>query len=673
MLFPALGPTYYDEKDRGLLSKMEQFYTSSLTINQSFWAEADIDSRFYVGDQAINNTYYMNSMYPFGNSKNNFFFNRIRPVVQNVTGYQRRNRKSTIAVPVENSDQRTADQFSKILMWNDEQENVGYTISDAFEGALVTGMSLLQVWMDYRSDPLSGNIRVNNCAYNSFMIDPFFKKTDLSDCNGLWKRSYLTKRECISLLPSHTDEILGLPSAINNRDGKFQFMPQSYDYGPTNLMTYDEYYYRDYRTQLMVIDPNTGEGIEWRGSDEDLKRYLQAFPVLTTMKNEIPTVRLAIVVQGKVMKNDLQENGLDCYPFVPVFGYYNPQIPDFPWRVQGLVRGLRDAQYLYNRRKVIELDILESQINSGLKVKENALVNFEDVFLMGQGKPLVLKKDAAMTDVERMTAPDVPQSMIQLSEILGKEIQQLSGVNEELLGSAIDDKAGILSALRQGAGLTTLQKLFDQLDNSQKMLGKIRLQLVQNNFTPGKVKRIIQEDPSEQFYDKTFGRYDAAVEEGFNTTTQKQLQFAQLMQMKGAGMNIPEVNIIQAATLQNKQELIDSMEAASKQQQEMQQMQIQVQMQELQSRSVLSQATAHAQQGLGDERYSRIPENRALAEERVAEAQKDRELGFLHLMKALSELESLDLEKMKKIAELTRIVKDTDEKNILDIAQDSLS
>jgi len=121
-------------------------------------------------------------------------------------------------------------------------------------------------------------------------------------------------------------------------------------------------------------------------------------------------------------------------------------------------------QYLYNRRRVIELDMLESQINSGYKYKENALVNPKDVFLEGQGKGLALKSEAEMTDVEKIQPAQIPPSMMQLSEILGQEVQQISGVNEELLGAAEDDKSGILSMLRQGAGLTTLQVLFDNLD-----------------------------------------------------------------------------------------------------------------------------------------------------------------------------------------------------------------
>ena len=40
MLFPTLGPQYYDEKDKAVLQRMESFYAEAITINQSFWGEA---------------------------------------------------------------------------------------------------------------------------------------------------------------------------------------------------------------------------------------------------------------------------------------------------------------------------------------------------------------------------------------------------------------------------------------------------------------------------------------------------------------------------------------------------------------------------------------------------------------------------------------------------------
>jgi len=652
-LFPQIGPAYYDEKHRGILERMESFYSEAISINQSFWAEADTDTRFEAGDQTVWNDIYGNV--PI-NRRRQFNFNRIRRAKNMISGHQRRNRKSTTVVPVENGDEVTADQFTKIMMWLNQQEGVLETISDAFDGALVTGMNLLHVWVDYRSDPVSGNIKVDNCSYNSFLIDPFFRKHDLSDCKGLWKRSFLTKSECISLLPDYKDEIIGL-QGNDTRDNKFQFMPENYNYGPKNLLTYDEFYYRDYRTQKMLIDSQTGETMEWKSEDQDaLKEFMRMYPQVTIADQEIPTVRVAIVVQGRVIYDGPNPIGIDSYPFVPVLAYYTPELPYFPWRVQGVVRGLRDAQYLYNRRKVVELDILESQINSGWKYKENALVNPEDVFLSGQGKGLALKEEALMTDVEKIPPAGLDPSMMQLSESLGREIMEISGVNEELLGSAVDDKAGVLAMLRQGAGLTTLQNLFDRLDYSQKLLGKIILDIVQTNFTPGKVQRIIEEEPSPQFYNKAFGTYDAAIEDGLNTTTQRQMQFAQLMQMKELGIEIPDKVIFEASTVQNKKELLQAVEEAAQQKAQMEQQQVETQIRLQEAQIKLAEARAIADKGLGLERASRVEENEAFATERYAEAEKDRALADLNIAKAMKELEDVDLSQLEKLIQLSRVV-----------------
>lgn len=296
MIFPQLGPAYYDERDRGILSRMEAFYAESITINQSFWGEADIDTRFMAGDQALWNNLYGNL--PVANRRQ-FNFNRIARVINMIDGHQRKNRKSTIVTGIENADDLTADQFTKVLMWINQQEGVLETISDSFRGSLITGMNLLHVWMDYRSDPISGNIRVDNCSYNSWLIDPFFRKSDLSDCNAIWKRSFLTKRECISLLPDYEEQIVGL-MGNDTRDGKFHFMPESYNYNMKNLLTYDEYYYRDYRKQKLLVDSETGETQEWKSQDEDkLKEFLRIYPQVTVIESDVPTVKISNSCTGQ--------------------------------------------------------------------------------------------------------------------------------------------------------------------------------------------------------------------------------------------------------------------------------------------------------------------------------------------------------------------------------------
>ena len=277
--------------------------------------------------------------------------------------------------------------------------------------------------------------------------------------------------------------------------------------------------------------------------------------------------------------------------------------------------------------------------------------------MQGQGRGLAIKADASIADVVPIQAPQVPPSMIQLSELLGREISEISGVNEELLGAADDDKAGILAQLRQGAGLTTLQILFDQLDQSQKILGSIHLDMIQKNWTPGKIEKIVGSKPSQQFYNRLFGKYDAVIEEGLNTSTQKQMQFVQLIKLKELGLPIPTEILLEAATVQNKKELIDAITKQEQQASQMQQQQQQVQMQVLQAQIEDLKAKAMANEGLGVERASRVQENRALAVERIAEAEKDRDLGVLDRVKAVKELAGIDLNQLQQSLQIIEQLK----------------
>lgn len=657
-LFPQLAPQFVDEKHQDIIKKMEAAYAEAITINQSFWSEADQDTRYWSGDQSPFDS-------AFGNlpssRKKQFSFNRIRTMTNMIEGHQRQNRKSIQVVPCENADQVTADQFTKIMMWLQNKENMLEIISEAFQGAIVCGMNLMEIWMDYREDPINGNIKFTNSAYNTFLIDPYFRQRDLSDCNYIWKRSYVSKRTCFSLYPDYIDEIEPLFGSMsgNSRDGKFQFMPESYNFGVNNLLAVDEYYYRDYRLQNLLVDTETGETMEWKSKDEQaLEEFLKAYPQLEMTKSEIPTVNLAIVVQGKCIYNGPQPMGIDRYPFVPFVGYYMPQMPYFPQRIMGVVRGLRDAQYLYNRVKIIQLDILESQINSGWKYKENSLVNPADVYQTGQGKGLALKEEALMTDVEKIESARIDASIFQLTENLSKEMPLICGVNEELIGSASDDVAGVLSMLRQGSGLTTLQILFDELDFAQKLVGKVIIDLAQANFTPGKVKAILEnEEPSEQFYNKNFGNYNCVVADGLNTNTQKQMQFAQMIQLRQLGVAITDEDLIEAADFQNKEKIIENHRAQKEQQMQMQQMQMQAQVQKVQADIELAQARAVADRGLGLERVSRVEENKALAVERRAAAVKDQDMGMLNIVKALKELETVDISHIREYITLSEMLK----------------
>jgi hypothetical protein len=656
MLFPEANPIYLDEKSRDVKQRMEAFYAESISINQSFWSEGEIDTRFWAGDQTL-----WNDM-GYGNlpatRRRQFNFNRIRRIVNQISGQQRRSRRSMIASPEKSTSTETADQLTDVLMWATARENILDTVSQAFEGALVTGLNLLQVWVDYRSDPVSGDIKVDNHAFNSWLIDPFFRKQDLSDCMGLLKRSYLTRREIISLLPNHKEELLDLPLQYT-RDDKFQFMPETYGFGQKNLLTYDEFYYRTYRTQTMLCDTQNGKTLEWRSQDKErLKFYLQLHPMVTVYETEIPSVNLAIVVQGKVIEEVENPLGIDRYPFVPVLTYYAPQMSSFPWRIQGIVRGLRDSQYLFNRRKVIELDILESQVNSGIIMKENTLVNPKDAYTQtGQGKVFTLKDEAQITDFQVMQSPAIPPSNLAITEALGEDMNQTAGISGTQVGDEASDKSGYMMAVRQNTANVGQEGIFNSLDISLKLLGEICVDIIKYNFTPGKVEAIIGKKPTREFYDKDWEKYNIIIEEGLNTTSQKQMQFAQILQLHQVGFVLPKSVILDACTIQNKKEILKQIQQQEQQQAQAQQMQLQAALQEQEARTNLAHSRAVADQGLGLERLSRIKENKSMAVERQAAAVRDENEAVLNFVKAIKELDTIDFEHLEKMVAMQQMIK----------------
>jgi len=580
-----------------------------------------------------------------------------------VSGYQRRNRKSTVVVPLENGDDKTADQWTKILLNIYKREHVYETISEAFhQGACVTGMNLLHIYLDFKNDPISGDIKLDNCAFNSFFIDPYFRNRDLSDCSFVWRRSFLTHSSAAALMPDKYDQIMQLPGnpmGTGSRDHRFQYMPEAYGQTQQNRVAYDEYYYRAYRKQKLLVDKQTGEVFEITNQEKtDIDTFLAHYPQVSVFEQEVPTVRLAIMIQDKIFYDGPQPLGIDNYPFVPVVGYYNPMMPYFYSRIQGICRSLRDPQILLNRRIILSADLLESIANSGYIFKENSVVDVKHLFQTGQGRIIPLKDDAQMTDIQPIQPPQVPPSFFQMQETFSKELNMVSGINEELMGSALDDKAGILSALRQGAGLTTLQPIFDGLDNSQILLGERMMEIIRANYTPGKIKNMLEgEEPAGLFYNKAFGKYHCMVEQGFNTESQKQMQFAQLMQLREMGVPLPDSTLIEACTVQDKTKIIEAMEKQAQQAQQMQQQQAQAAIQLQQAQSQLAQARSAADMGLFNERTAKVIQNQAAAEREHHEAIKDDEIALYNKIKMIKELEDMDLGHLERLLNMANSLK----------------
>jgi hypothetical protein len=640
--------------DLSLKQRMQRNYDDSISNLQVQWYQADLDQRTYLGDPDV-----WNILYPLGTARRRkmFTFNLTHSTIQMISGHQRRNRKSTIAIPVQSPVQKTADQMTKCLYY--VHSKGAYTVySDAFEqGACVQGFGLISIFPDFSSDPVSPEIKLRYVDFKSVIIDPYFRQKDLSDCRYIWVRQYFSKEELMSYYPEHEEKISDIPTGGYSRDDKFYYMPENVGLNTQSLLAVDEYWYLSTREVVYAVDTLTEETKEINGDEEDIRVVMQELKdKIRIVKKQKQTVRRAILINGKVLIDEVSPWGLDRYPFVGVYGNFNPDTIYFDYKFKGVVRDIRDANYLFTLRKVADLDILSSQ-QQGLKVKKGALVTPDDSMNTGNGRVLVINEKMQMSDVEPMQIIPPSPVMLQMEEMLKSVMREISGVNEELLGSAVDDKAGVLAMLRQGSGLTTLQKLFDQMDESQKLCGDIIIEMIQNLWTYGKVKSVIGEEPTQEFDNKAFFKYGAKIIQGTLTESQQQLELAQLFELQARFGNIfPAEEIVECMTIQNKDRIVEKMMANQKAAMEQQQKMSELQMQQMQVDNDTKLAYAESQRGLASERIARIQTDMAVAEDKLQRANTADTAALLNMIKALKELEGMDISHMQQKLELLKSI-----------------
>lgn len=652
MSWPASNP---------ISRELEDFWKDSQSLAQQWQYEADIDTKMVSGQQ----DYQANGFNVNYRNSRKLQFNRLLRLVNMVGGYQRDNRLATVVIPGDNDidEGETAAQLTTVMDWVKRRDGTYEKISDSFDGSNICGLNLMHTWMDFREDPENGELRTERLPFSAFLLDPYWTKPDLSDCNRVWTRKYLSKKQLKSIFPKIEKDLPSLGKGYSSKDGKFQFLPQNYYQYQQEIYSYDEYWVKDSRTGRKLLDRSTGEVADWYGTREQFQMLRRINPNVEMIKAQIPTIKYYVLVNTHLMYEEKSPWGLDRLPFIPFLCYHYPEVQNYAYRYQGIVRAARDPQIDLNIRINSLRDVLDAQMQSGVIVKEDALVNPEDAFFQGPGKVMYLKKTANIaTDMMMIPPPPVAPGWMEFVATIEKEIMDIVGP-EELFAQNLGNKemSGVLMKLKMGAGLTGLRNIFDRLNQSQMFLGELMIDLVLNNFSVGKIQAIIGKKPSQIISEATtpdkqlkgisrqFLKYNCAVEEAELTSTQRQLQFLQAVQLKGMGIPIPTEYLLEKSTLQGKKELLESIMKGEQQQQQMQMQAAQAEMQQSQMLARSLEAKAQADLGRAFESRSRAVSDEALAKERTAQAEHDRAKTALDNAKALKEIEEMDEDRLVKL------------------------
>lgn len=633
--------------DYDIVSDFTQDYQRAYMLLNTYYAEAYRDVGFYLGNQwSLEQLKYLND-----ERRNAFTYNKSRKIIDSVSGYQKSHAAASIAIPYENASEQTAEQLSELLR-HVMQPNGYRIISKAFHASLVSGLAWVSPWIDYRGDYVNGEIKFHLDHWNDVIWDPFSTRIDLEDSTFVARRKYLSKDVIKSMVPGQEREIDAM--GYGNRDEKFTYEPYARQWGLQELLAYNEYWKQRYKRGQLLVDKVTGEQKPWKGSPKRLAMLQQMFPNLAVIDGYYKTVEYNIIVENRLLYSGEDPWGLGEYPFVPFYTVFDPSYDLFQWKIQGLQRILRDPQEEFNKRRSKMLDMVDSQISVGWKAKSGAISNPKALFQTGQGKVIYFNPGFELSDAEKIDPPNVPESMFALQEEFNKDMIDI--VDMASMGSDDTDRmSSVLFQMKQGMSMLSLGEIFENLRESQYHLSRKVLKMIQN-YTPEKVERIIKQQPTPEFYNKTFLKYDVQVGEAVMTDTQKQMAFLQAFSMKAAGVQVPDDMLMELSPSPIQKKFMDRIRQQAEQAQE-------AQKQELEDKAQINEllkAKAFSDVSLGEERLSKIKYDAALSEERLAAAQEERARSALDIVRASKEFADMDMETAKKFVEMVLAVEESE-------------
>ncbi len=263
---------------------------------------------------------------------------------------------------------------------------------------------------------------------------------------------------------------------------------------------------------------------------------------------------------------------------VPYFGYFRRG------KTRGLVDNAIGPQEALNKGVSQFIHIVNSSANSGWKIEENSLTNVttEELEEIGASTGLVLEYKKGSTPPEKIVPNQVPTGVDRLIDRATQALKDVT-VPEAMRGQQGPEVSGVAIQAKQFASQQQLAVPLDNLALTRRLLALRILKLVQRYYDSYRVFRITETDPrtgkeveslleinkfdsqtGQYLNDTTIGTYDVVITEQPMQITFENSQFTQALEMRKAGVQIPDSTVVRYSNLSEKQDIIAAMEGSGK-------------------------------------------------------------------------------------------------------------
>ena len=513
--------------------------------------------------------------------------NTVLPTVNTILGEQSSRRADIRFKPRRGGDQALADTLTKVFMQIADNNKLDWVEQQVFsDGLIMDGRGYFDVRMDF-TDHVEGEVRITAKDPLDILIDPDAKEADPKTWNEVFETKWMTLDEIEEAYGAKKAEQLQFIAENGNSFGRdsIEFEEQRYgdldpgddlfgstispdeeEYGNIRALRVVERQYKIMSRVKCFVDPDTGDQREcpdaW--SESKAKKFAKQYNLnlISKMKRK---VRWTVTCDQVVLHDNWSP--YNDFTVVPFFAYFRRGNPF------GVVRNLLSPQEQLNKIASQELHIVNTTANSGWMVESGSLVGMspDDLEEHGAETGLVLEYARGTTPPQKITPNSIPTGLDRIAMKAQANIKAISGINDSMLGSDSAEVSGVAIQAKQNRGAVMIQVPLDNLQKSRQYLAEKTLNLIQAFYTEQRVVQITnEEDPlkpreamvvnqvtpeGDIINDLTIGEYDVVITTAPARDTFDEIQFAEALGLRQAGVAIPDDAIIEYSHLTRKGEL----------------------------------------------------------------------------------------------------------------------